>query len=580
MKLRIGLVAIVAVTGVIVSCGNGEQTAATAGAEAPAIRESATQTAYLISASGDARVYHATSDTDIEVGHQIGDGYRAVVADGSYADIQFGDRGLARIFGRAEVVVRTAAATFSIPVMELELLSGSVGARVEPLADNEVFRVRTSNAIYQVFGTAFAVSSGPDELVAVGGGEVVVYPPSLDLPAMYASLSETDAGLAAEIRGLESDGPRVRDGEQGRLQPVALDRAEILARQLAEKLRELETASNADRPNLIAELRTVIRETSGALGAIALTEAPITEDLEAKLAAIQDMPLVPVPKDPQNVSLVDAAEASELVRFTLRTVPQNADIFIGGEWVGSSVYRGILRANQSLSIRVTKQGYRERRIQIDRARSEVLTVQLERLPPSISAESFIKAISADDLGTIRTYVQEGGSVDVRTDEGIPAVVLASGLVPVLRGQAPDLTYHREIMRTIVAAGADLEAPFMIEGSTLRLLHAAVLAGVAGFDVVELMELLTSNNVNVDSTVILEGEELTPLAIAVRWALFTGETEEEIMKILLISGASLEVAINFNDELLTLREIAAQLLQQGEVDDAELIRLLHQAGVAS
>jgi hypothetical protein len=98
--------------------------------------------------------------------------------------------------------------------------------------------------------------------------------------------------------------------------------------------------------------------------------------------------------------------------------------------------------------------------------------------------------------------------------------------------------------------------------------------------VELMELLTSNNVNVDSTVILEGEELTPLAIAVRWALFTGETEEEIMKILLISGASLEVAINFNDELLTLREIAAQLLQQGEVDDAELIRLLHQAGVAS
>ena len=71
-------------------------------------------------------------------------------------------------------------------------------------------------------------------------------------------------------------------------------------------------------------------------------------------------------------------------------------------------------------------------------------------------------------------------MDVRNDESIPAVVLASGLVPVLRGQAPDLSYHREILRTVVAAGADLEAQFVIEGSTFRLLHATVLAGVAGF----------------------------------------------------------------------------------------------------
>jgi hypothetical protein len=359
-----------------------------------------------------------------------------------------------------------------------------------------------------------------------------------------------------------------------------MERAEHLAAQLAEKLAQLDAASATERTSLIGELRTVIRETSGALSEIALVETPIADDLNEKIESMDAARLVPVPKDPQNLSLIDTTDASQLVRFTLRTVPQNADIYIGGEYVGSSIYRGILRANQSLSIRVTKDGYRERRIQIDRARSEVMTVQLERLPPSISAEAFIKAISADDLGTIRTYVQEGGSVNVRSDDGVPAVVLASGLLPVLRGQAPDLTYHREIMRTIVNAGADLDVPFQIEGSTLRLLHAAVLAGVAGFDVVELLDMLTSSNVNVDSTVVLEGEQLTPLAIAVRWALYTGETQEEIIKSLLQSGASLDVAINFNDELLTLREIAAQLLEQGEVDDAELIRLLRQAGVPS
>ncbi|MFP4552192.1 MAG: hypothetical protein ACLFNT_15395, partial [Spirochaetales bacterium] len=83
---------------------------------------------------------------------------------------------------------------------------------------------------------------------------------------------------------------------------------------------------------------------------------------------------------------------------------------------------------------------------------------------------------------------------------------------------------------------------------------------------------------VDGTIVLEGEELTPLAVAVRWALFTGETQEELVKILLASGASLDVTISYNDELLTLREIATELVRQGSVEDDELLLLLRQAGV--
>jgi hypothetical protein len=267
-----------------------------------------------------------------------------------------------------------------------------------------------------------------------------------------------------------------------------------------------------------------------------------------------------------------------LVKFTLRTLPQNARIFVNGTYVGQSVYRAVLRANQSLSVRVARPGYRERRIEIDRARSEVLAVSLERLPPSISTESFLQAVAADDIGTVRTYVQEGGSVDVRTERGMPALVSATGIVPVLVGQTPDLSYDRDIVRTIVAAGANLEAPFVVEGSTFRLLHAAVLAGVAGFDVADLVQLLIDSGANVDGTIVLEGEELTPLAVAVRWALFTGETQEELIKILLASGASLDVTISYNDELLTLREIATELVRQGSVEDDELLRLLRQAGV--
>jgi hypothetical protein len=418
-----------------------------------------------------------------------------------------------------------------------------------------------------------------DRLV-VDEGEVAVLPRSLDVPAFLAGLSADYPRVRDALIELEDAAPRFSAGERARLDAVSLDRSERLSQQLAEKLRAIDEATPTNRATLVEELLRAIRATATSLPPIAVPGPAPSEDVEDKLAALTTARLLPVPKDPQNRALIETESASSLVKFTLRTVPQSARIYLGGEYVGESVYRGVLRANQSLSIRVTKEGYRERRIQIDRARSEVLTVQLERLPPSISTESFLKAIRADDVGTVRTYVREGGAVDVRTEDGVPAVVLASGLVPVLSGQAPDLSYHREILRTIVAAGADLDVNFVVEGSTFKLLHAAVLAGMAGFDVTSLVEQLVANGASVDSVIVLEGEELTPLAIAVRWALFTGETQEELIKTLLQGGASLDVAISFNDELLTLREIAVQLMEQGELQDPELIRLLRQAGAVS
>lgn len=446
------------------------------------------------------------------------------------------------------------------------------------LAAGEVFRVDTPRARYRVVGTRFVVDSGDQDGVSVSEGAVVVLPPSLDLPVLLASDGASDPEVEGALSGLASAGPVVPAGMHGAVDSAAMDVSDMLAAQLAEKLQQVERAAQDRRPSIVAEFLEMVRKTADSLSDTVSTTPTASSEIADKLDQIDQLRLLPVPKDPRGLSLLDSEDVSNLVKFTLRTVPQNSDIFINGLWVGQSVYQGVLRASDSLSIRVTKDGYRERRIQMDRARSEVITVQLERLPPSISAESFIKAIRADDLATIKTYVQEGGSVNVRTDDNIPAVVLASGLIPVLRGQAPDLSYHREILRTLVAADADLEAPFVIEGSTFKILHAAVLAGVAGFDVTDLVALFTDAGADVDGTINLEGEELTPLAIAVRWALYTGETQEDVLKVLLEAGSSLDVAISYNDELLSLREIAADLIQRGAVEDPELIRLLQQAGV--
>lgn len=562
---------------VLIGCGGEKETPSSADVQPPSVSIPQPQQVYLTAAGGEVRL---VSGATLEVGDELTDEQEVDIGLDSFADIQFGDRAIARVSGRAVASVRMSGGVPERPVLELVLSSGTAAVNVSFLSAGEVFRVRTPEALYRVTGTRFSISSGDGGEIAVSEGSVGVLPPSLDLDGFLESEAADDETIRDALFALGNAAPSVDAGMAASIDPDAMDRSEILSQQLAEKLEMVEASVPGDRPSLVSELLDVLRATSDSLQATVVSIPSPSADVAEKLRQADEMSLLPVPKDPQGLSLLESEDVTNLVKFTLRTVPQNSDIFINNLWVGQSVYEGVLRASDSLSIRVSKEGYRERRLQIDRARSEVITVQLERLPPSISAESFIKAITADDLATVRTYVQEGGTVNVRTGDNVPAVVLASGLLPVLRGQAVDLSYHREILRTVVAAGADLEAPFVVEGSTFKVLHATVLAGVAGFDVLDLLNLFIDAGAQVDGTIVLEGEELTPLAIAVRWALYTGETREELMLTLLESGASLDVAISYNDELLTLREIAGDLIDDGELVDPDLIRVLRQAGVPS
>jgi hypothetical protein len=576
MNDRTHLVLVALAAGLLAACGNGQTSSPPADAAAAAFSAPTERAAYAVTVSGSVLQLEGSDFIEIQPGQSLANRTRITVAEDAQIDIQFGRTAIARVRGPAEFIVRTAAGERLIPIMGIDLVVGAVSARVQPLAQADSFSVRSENALYAVRGTEFHVDTLESESITVAEGAVAILPRSLELSVLRAALASDDP-VRELLDALEAAAPVVRAGERRFIDLAEMDAANAVANRIAAQL----TGSTAPQgESLVAELREAVAATRERFPHISTPASATPEEIAAELSAVGETSLLPVPDDPQMGSLLGSEEATSLVSFTLRTLPQNAQIYIDGTYVGTSIYRAVLRANQSLSIQVAKVGYREQRIEVDRARSEVLTVQLERLPPSISAESFLQAIAADDLATVRTYVQEGGSVDVRTADGVPALVLASGIVPVLSGQLPDLSYDREIVRTIVAAGANLETPFVVEGSTFRLLHAAVLAGVAGFDVSPLVETLLANGADVNGAVTLEGESLTPLAIAVRWALFTGETREELIKQLVASGANLDVTISYDDELLTLREIAERLVEQGEVQDEELLDLLRDAGVVS
>ena len=573
----------------LVGCGRGQTTVPSADADATAIPQPTARSAYAIAVSGSAQVHDSaaaaagSSSTEIEPGAVIDSGRRITVSIDSHVDIQFGDRGMTRVYGPAEAIVRTRVGAAHHPVMEIDIIFGSIAATVGRLTDSDVYRVRTPRAFYVVHGTRFYVRSERDDDLWVEEGRVAVYPRSVDMLLLRQTAIETEPLLREHLDELERSVPVFGPGSHARLDATALARSEALASGLTESMGQVAAATVAQRESVVSGLIDAIRTTAGAVveiaNAVPGTSAP-PASIEQRITSIGAVRLLPVPDTTDSRSLFESDTALQFVQLTVRTLPQNAEIFLDGVLTGSGAHRTLLRANENLSIRVARQGYRERRIQVDRARTEVITVQLERLPPSISTDSFLKAVAADDIGTVRTYVTEGGPVNVRNADGIPAVILATGLVPALQGLTPDLSYDREVLRTLVAAGASMEDEFLIEGSTFKPLHAAVLAGVAGFDVSDLLAILLGGPADVNGVVVLEGQPLTPLAIAVRWALFTGETQEEIIKRLLTAGARLDVTISFNNELLTLREIANRLMRQGAIEDQELMRLLRTMGAGA
>ncbi len=588
MNVRRRLVPAYAIAGALVAlvlagCGREQTTVPSADADAAAFPQPTARSAYAVAVSGSAQVHGAAAATEIEPGAVIESGRRITVNADSHVDIQFGDRGTTRVYGPAEAIVRTRVGTAHHPVMEIDIIFGSIAATVGQLTDSDVYRIRTPRAFYVVRGTRFYVRSERDDDLWVEAGLVAVYPRSVDMLLLRQTAIEAEPSLREHLDELDRNAPVFGPGSHARLDATALARSEALAGGITESLGQVAAATPAQRESIVSSLIEAIRTTTGAVAEIA-GDAPGASGppaaIEQRLASVAAVRRLPVPENTELRTLLESDAAPGLVQLTVRTLPQNAEIFLDGVLAGSGAHRTLLRANESLSIRVARPGYRERRIQVDRARTEVITVQLERLPPSISTDSFVKAVAADDIGTVRTYVTEGGPVNVRTADGIPALVLATGLVQALQGLTPDLSYDRDVLRTLVAAGASMNDEFLIEGSTFKPLHAAVLAGVAGFDVSDMLTILLGGPVDVNGVIVLEGQPLTPLAIAVRWALFTGETQEEIIKRLLTAGARLDVTISFNNELLTLREIAGRLMRQGEIEDQELIRILRSMGAGA
>ena len=85
------------------ACGDEQETSPTAESETPSTPVPAPQTAYLMAAAGEVEISDAVSGLD--VGDSLFHNQTVNVAADSFADLQFGDRVRARLFGVASATV-------------------------------------------------------------------------------------------------------------------------------------------------------------------------------------------------------------------------------------------------------------------------------------------------------------------------------------------------------------------------------------------------------------------------------------------------------------------------------------------
>ncbi len=102
------------------------------------------------------------------------------------------------------------------------------------------------------------------------------------------------------------------------------------------------------------------------------TPVPLSDSLRETIARETQFDFLPLDE-----------EGLKLVRFLVRTIPTDADIFMGDRALGRGIWGGVIKAGNQLVLQVRKGGYRSREVVVDAQEDSnpVYLVELDPLSP-------------------------------------------------------------------------------------------------------------------------------------------------------------------------------------------------------
>ncbi|MFW5695358.1 MAG: PEGA domain-containing protein [Alkalispirochaeta sp.] len=346
--------------------------------------------------AGDAWLDRDGDEFLADIGDYLQPG-EALRVESGYVELQAGDLGSVRVRENTSIRLDDIVLDPEGGSFDLRVVSGSVLNKVNRLAGNDSYEVRTETAVMGVRGTEFGidVDEATGTRVAVREGRVAVVPPAADpqrLRERATRTGESAEAVEAAIRRFEEQAPVLEPNEETSLTEEDTASAEESVREIEAAITEVEQQTErgetVDTATLSQLLDTAVEQSAQRVNSDAQRRRrDISQEALTDLQQIDEIRVIRVSaRRPEGQEEDTPTEpAPTLVPVRLNVEPADAEIRLDGRRVGSGRFSGVFVPGEELSFSMVREGYNEETLAltVDESRGRAYRVSLaERAPDS------------------------------------------------------------------------------------------------------------------------------------------------------------------------------------------------------
>ncbi len=438
---------LVAVT--IFSCGAKQAAAPTpapvpepvvAAVELPPVEAPALDEGLIAYVSGIVDITDGTDWFPAEIGDMITIEDRIKTGPDSSCEIQFGTTAVIHLKENTEISVSRISLTPESNKVGLNMVAGSVLAKVQKLAEKDSFSVRTSNTVCGVRGTEFSVSEEPGQktVLAVKEGSVAVLPPELDVEVLKEQVAGKGETAQAVIDQILAEAPKVEANQEMALTEEYLEETREIAKTVTKAVSEIAEAKDATEAE--AKTRQLAAATVASTKDLAMRTAPAAAISTEKAEALKQTDKMKILDIPVAATREDKATQPriQLYKVGIKVQPSDARIILNGESAATGNFSALYEAGTSLSFSIEREGYAPYSLPLSVSPDDekLYTIQLaalviEQTPEKAAPEAATPAPAVPEAEKEESPEEESASLTTNpeTEETVETAVVEAEEVP-------------------------------------------------------------------------------------------------------------------------------------------------------
>ena len=337
--------------------------------------------------SGIVSIFDDGSWYEAEIGDFVSENNSIRVESDSYCEVQFGNTAVIKIQENSEINLSKVTLSPGEANVNMDLKLGNVLCKVQKLASDEAFRVKTQTAVCGVRGTEFSVTSqtGSETVLAVKEGAVTVLPKSFDIDAMKEKVSGQGDDLIRIIEKLEREAPVVQANQEIAIDENLVEKTRESARQVEAIVEEIaREEAPAAREEKTRKLETAVDEKNKAVAQNVEPPRALSEKNAENLRQIDEMKLIAMtaPAPAAETQAAPPVPEIRLYKVAVESLTEDTLIEANGRLVGKNRFSGIYEEGETISFNITRTGYQTYTFgfTVTESTARLYRVELKKLP--------------------------------------------------------------------------------------------------------------------------------------------------------------------------------------------------------